>query len=49
MTIAILGAGAFGTALAVSLSQNENVILWGRDASAIESLKQRRETPRKRQ
>lgn len=31
MTIAILGAGAFGTALAVALSANGPVTLWGRN------------------
>lgn len=46
MTIAILGAGAFGTALAVSLSQNEDVIVWGRDPDAIKAIQQTRETPR---
>lgn len=33
MSIAILGAGAFGTALAVSLAANGPVTLWGRDVS----------------
>ena len=31
MSIAILGAGAFGTALAVALSANGPVTLWARD------------------
>ena len=31
MSIAVLGAGAFGTALAVSLAQNGPVTLWARD------------------
>ena len=31
MSIAIIGAGAFGTALAVALSANGPVTLWGRD------------------
>lgn len=31
MTIAVIGAGAFGTALAVALSANGPVTLWGRD------------------
>ncbi|MDP5307469.1 NAD(P)H-dependent glycerol-3-phosphate dehydrogenase [Paracoccus spongiarum] len=31
MSVAILGAGAFGTALAVALSANGPVTLWGRD------------------
>ncbi|GGF67508.1 glycerol-3-phosphate dehydrogenase [NAD(P)+] [Paracoccus acridae] len=33
MSIAILGAGAFGTALAVALSANGPVTLWARDTS----------------
>ncbi|MBD3665196.1 NAD(P)H-dependent glycerol-3-phosphate dehydrogenase [Sulfitobacter aestuariivivens] len=31
MTVAVLGAGAFGTALAISLAQNCPVTLWARD------------------
>jgi glycerol-3-phosphate dehydrogenase len=32
MTIAIIGSGAFGTALAIFLSQkNANIMLWGRN------------------
>lgn len=33
MSISILGAGAFGTALAVALSANGPVTLWGRDTT----------------
>lgn len=33
MSVAIIGAGAFGTALAVSLAANGPVTLWGRDIS----------------
>lgn len=40
MTIAILGAGAFGTALAISLARKEKVLLWARDASALVSSRQ---------
>ena len=40
MTIAVVGAGAFGTALAISLtSRGQEVLLWGRDASQIESAR----------
>ena len=35
MSIAVLGAGAFGTALAISLSGNGPVTLWGRDVAAM--------------
>ena len=37
--IAVLGAGAFGTALAVALSRNgTEVVLWGRDPKAMEDM-----------
>ena len=29
MSIGIIGAGAFGTALAVALSANDDILLWG--------------------
>ena len=32
MSVAVLGAGAFGTALAIALAEKEPVTLWGRDA-----------------
>lgn len=35
MNISILGAGAWGTALAVSLADRHQVMLWGRDAGAM--------------
>ena len=35
MKLAVLGAGAWGTALAISLSQKQVVTLWGRDMSHI--------------
>ncbi|TFL16589.1 NAD(P)H-dependent glycerol-3-phosphate dehydrogenase [Jannaschia formosa] len=41
--IAVLGAGAFGTALAVSLAANGPVRLWARDAAPLIA---RRESPR---
>ncbi|MEC3861584.1 NAD(P)H-dependent glycerol-3-phosphate dehydrogenase [Mesobacterium sp. TK19101] len=43
MSIAILGAGAFGTALAVALGQDRPVTLWGRD---VQALRVTRQTPR---
>ncbi len=46
MTIAVLGGGAFGTALAMSLSQNEPVTLWMRSKSAAESIQATRQNPR---
>ncbi len=42
--IAVLGAGAFGTALAISLSAAQDVTLWAR--SGAEDINQRREVPR---
>ncbi|MFP1645259.1 NAD(P)H-dependent glycerol-3-phosphate dehydrogenase [Pontitalea aquivivens] len=43
MTIAILGSGAFGTALAVALAQNGPVTLWARDAAQAAAIARRRE------
>ena len=40
MSIAVLGAGAFGTALAISLAQNSRVTLWAR---ALGDMQARRE------
>ncbi len=38
MNIAILGAGAWGTALTISLSSRHRVTLWARDAAQIEAM-----------
>lgn len=38
MNIAILGAGAWGTALAISLSAHHRVTLWGRNAAQISAM-----------
>ena len=38
MAISILGAGAWGTAIAISLSSKKNVILWTRNETAFESI-----------
>ncbi|HWT72402.1 MAG TPA: NAD(P)H-dependent glycerol-3-phosphate dehydrogenase, partial [Oxalicibacterium sp.] len=43
MNITILGAGAWGTALAKSLAERHKVLLWGRDAAAMQELAQQRE------
>ncbi|MCT4555137.1 MAG: NAD(P)-dependent glycerol-3-phosphate dehydrogenase [Pelagimonas sp.] len=43
MRISVLGGGAFGTALAISLAANGPVTLWARDISALQD---RRESPR---
>ena len=45
--IGVLGAGAFGTALAVALAQDgRKVILWGRDADTMGAMAQSRQTAR---
>jgi glycerol-3-phosphate dehydrogenase (NAD(P)+) len=38
MNIAILGAGAWGTALALSLAERHQVVLWGRDQQAMSKI-----------
>jgi glycerol-3-phosphate dehydrogenase (NAD(P)+) len=38
LKIAVLGAGAWGTALAISFSQQHQVSIWGRDAKHIAAL-----------
>jgi glycerol-3-phosphate dehydrogenase (NAD(P)+) len=38
MNITIVGAGAWGTALAISLAANHRVTLWARDAAQIEAM-----------
>ena len=43
MNITLLGAGAWGTALAVSLAERHAVLLWGRDAAAMQIASDQRE------
>lgn len=43
MNISVLGAGAFGTALAIALSETSQVTLWTRDASHAAALQSSRE------
>lgn len=38
MRIAVLGAGAWGTAIAVSLSARHEVVLWGRDSGQCRAI-----------
>jgi glycerol-3-phosphate dehydrogenase (NAD(P)+) len=48
MRIAVLGAGAFGTALAIALSRaGRDVTLWGRDAAAMAEMAKHRENARR--
>lgn len=35
MTVSVIGAGAFGTALAVTIAREQPVLLWGRDVRKI--------------
>ena len=42
MSIAVLGAGAFGTALAISLAKETPVTLWARDADHIAEMQAQR-------
>ncbi len=46
MKIAILGAGAWGTALAVSFAPRHQVTLWSRETSEIEAMAQERSNQR---
>ena len=43
MNITILGAGAWGTALAIALSRDNQLMLWGRNAEAIAAMDAARE------
>jgi len=42
LDIAVLGSGAWGTALAISLSPRHRVTLWARDVEQVEAMKNRR-------
>ena len=44
--IAVAGAGAFGTALAVALSGDREVLLWGRDAPTMDGMVKSRSNPK---
>ncbi|WP_265032997.1 NAD(P)H-dependent glycerol-3-phosphate dehydrogenase [Wolbachia endosymbiont (group A) of Sicus ferrugineus] len=44
MAISILGAGAWGTAIAISLSSKKDVILWTRNETTFESINEKRES-----
>ncbi|MEP7157632.1 MAG: NAD(P)H-dependent glycerol-3-phosphate dehydrogenase [Betaproteobacteria bacterium] len=46
MKIAVLGAGAWGTALAISFSDKHEVVLWGRDPAQIDLLSRERSNRR---
>lgn len=42
MSVSVLGSGAFGTALAVSLAGQRFVMLWGRNADQMEAMRKTR-------
>ncbi|WFW29474.1 MAG: NAD(P)H-dependent glycerol-3-phosphate dehydrogenase [Wolbachia endosymbiont of Menacanthus eurysternus] len=44
MNISILGAGAWGTAIAISLSNKQNIVLWTRNKTTFESINRIRES-----
>ena len=46
MKLALLGAGAWGTALAISLARAHEVALWARDSALVETLRTTRYNPR---
>lgn len=43
MNITVIGAGAWGTALAISLASKNQVMLWGRNQAAMENAQAQRE------
>ncbi|MFS4581669.1 NAD(P)H-dependent glycerol-3-phosphate dehydrogenase [Phaeobacter sp. C3_T13_0] len=47
MSVAILGSGAFGTALAISLANNGPVTLWARDVSLAREMQDTRRNHRR--
>jgi glycerol-3-phosphate dehydrogenase (NAD(P)+) len=46
MRIAVLGAGAWGSALAIAFSRRHAVCLWAREAARVEEMSQQRENRR---
>ena len=46
MKVCILGAGAFGTALAVALSSKHDISLWGRSATLMPEVAKSRKSSR---
>ncbi|MEP0191980.1 MAG: 2-dehydropantoate 2-reductase N-terminal domain-containing protein, partial [Erythrobacter sp.] len=47
MTISILGAGAFGTSLAIALAQKSPVVLWARDTQHVTDMHTQGENARR--
>lgn len=46
MNIVVIGAGAWGTALAISLAANHRVTLWARDAAQVRDMRSERSNQR---
>ena len=42
MNIAVIGAGAWGTALAIQLAKKHSVSLWGRDGVSLDAIAKNR-------
>jgi glycerol-3-phosphate dehydrogenase (NAD(P)+) len=42
--VSVLGAGAWGTAVAMALAQRHDVLLWGRNAVALQAMRSARES-----
>ena len=47
MSISVLGAGAFGTALAIAISRETDVVLWGRDAAHVAEMQASRQNAKR--
>jgi glycerol-3-phosphate dehydrogenase (NAD(P)+) len=47
MNISILGAGAWGTALAIAVSRQHQVMLWGRDSAVMHHMQTQRENTKR--
>ena len=47
MNISILGAGAWGTALAIAVSRQHQVMLWGRDSAVMQHMQTQRENTKR--
>ena len=46
MRIAVLGAGAWGTALAIAFARRHQVTLWARNRDQVEAMAAKRENTR---
>lgn len=42
--VSVLGAGAWGTAVAMALAQRHDLLLWGRNAVALQTMREARES-----